>query len=239
MSGTCILIIGIKYVGPEIAIQIGGMIPVSVAILGNLILKEFPFTEILIPILISLTGLIFLNYFHLTTSNEFSVRFVLGLVACLGALILWSLYGVYNADFLKKNQHIAASTWTNMLGIMTLLQVMTWGFLGIIFIPHTSSHLKELKDIVNLCLWTASLGIIASWLGTTAWNTGSKMLPITLAGQLIVIEPILGLFFVFLLKGELPNIFQFLGFSTCFLGIILTLKKIQQLQFQERTAAQD
>lgn len=225
-----LLVIGINLTGPEIAIPIGGMMPVTVAILGNLLLKEFPLSKIVAPLVVSFVGLIFVNFTYLPAGEGLSGAAVLGVAASCASLALWSWYGVTNAAFLKRNNDIDSSTWTNMIGIMSLLQVTLWGAVDFFYLGSGQTQLAAGKDILFFCLWTASLGIISSWLGTMAWNVGAKKLPITLAGQFIIMEPLFGLLYVFLYKGELPTMLEMTGFAVCMLGIVLTLRKIQGLR---------
>ncbi len=224
------LILGITIVGPEIAIPIGGMMPVTVALLGNIMLKEFPLKSIAIPLFITFFGLLFVNYIQIPDFSNVTSTSIFGLIACFIALGLWTWYGVINASFLKKNLNIDASTWTNMIGMMTLLQVFLWGGIDIVFNTQHILQFNNSNDFWELCFWTASLGVISSWLGTMAWNKGAIKLPVTLAGQFIVMEPIFGLVYIFLLKHELPGILEFIGFSICIFGILLTLQKIQSLK---------
>ncbi|MFC4622673.1 DMT family transporter [Comamonas nitrativorans] len=227
-----LLVIGINLTGPEIAIPIGGMMPVAVAILGNWLLKEFPLSKIAMPLTVSFVGLLFVNFTYLPAGEGVSGGAVFGILASCASLMLWSWYGVTNAAFLKRNSDINSSTWTNMIGIMSLVQVLMWGGVDYFYFGYTQIPSIATKDFLSFCLWTASLGIVSSWLGTMAWNIGAKKLPITLAGQFIVMEPLLGLVYVFLYKGKLPTILEMAGFAVCILGIVLTLRKIQGLRLQ-------
>ncbi len=222
------LIIGINYAGAQVAIPIGGMIPITVAIIGNIFLKEFSFSKVFVPLLMSFLGLVIINFTYFSIKRDLTHVSALGLLACFTSLILWSVYGVSNSFFLKKNQYIDSSTWTSMIGIMSLLQAIIWGSLEMSF--NTKNFINQFKSLYNvtyLCFWAATLGILSSWLGTIAWNIGSKRLPVTLAGQIIVMEPIFGLIYIFILKGSLPTTTEFIGYFICILGIVLTLKRIQ------------
>lgn len=227
-----LLIIGINLTGPEVAIPIGGMMPITVAILGNLLLREFSLSKILLPLSVSFVGLLLVNFSYFPFSNGLSNSAATGLLACVASLLLWSWYGVTNAGFLKRNSEINSSTWTNMIGIMSLLQVAIWGIATALLNGVDEYNFGTPKDFAYFCFWTASLGIISSWLGTLSWNIGAKKLPVTLAGQFIVMEPLFGLVYVFIYKGQLPTLLEFSGFSLCIFGILLTLRKIQTLRLR-------
>src|SRR5690606_24736813 len=137
-----------------------------------------------------------------------------------------------NAGFLKRNSEMNSSAWTNMIGIMSLLQVALWGMTTALSNGVEEFNFGTSREFAYFCFWTASLGIISSWLGTMTWNIGAKKLPVTLAGQFIVMEPLFGLVYVFIHKGQLPTLLEFAGFSLCMIGILLTLRKIQALRLR-------
>lgn len=222
-----ILIIGIDFAGAGISVAIAGMVPITVALLGNIVLKEFKFSKILFPLLISLCGLLIINYNNFIIDGNFSKKSLLGIVACIISLMLWTLYGVANSEFMKKNENIDSEKWTNMIGIMCFVQAIIWGGLELKFNSHNFGRFTTPNNIYVLCFWTASLGIISSWLATIMWNIGSKKLPVTLAGQVIVMEPICGLIYVFLVQGTIPSYTELIGYTICILGVILTLKRVQ------------
>lgn len=222
-----ILIIGIDFAGAGISVAIAGMVPITVALLGNLILKEYKMSKIIFPLFISLCGVMIINYTNFISGGNFTKKSFLGIVACIISLILWSCYGVANSEFLKKNRNIDSAKWTNMIGIMCFVQAIIWGGLELKFNSNNFCNFTNVSNIFILCFWTASLGIISSWLATIMWNIGSEKLPVTLAGQIIVMEPICGLVYVFLVQRIIPSYTELIGYTICILGVILTLKKIK------------
>lgn len=230
------LIIGINLAGPEIAIPIGGMIPVTVALLGNITLREFTYSKIFLPLTIMFGGLLLINFGRFTIRGDMGPFFLIGLVACFTSLALWSWYGVQNAAFLKRNHDIAPSEWTNLVGIMTLVQVLVWGGIEGCINPGRVFHFAGTSTMISFLFWCATLGILSSWLGTATWNFGAQKLPVTVAGQIIIMEPIFGVLYVYLLKGTVPVLVELVGFVICFFGIFLTLKRITDSKQASRKA---
>jgi drug/metabolite transporter (DMT)-like permease len=70
----------------------------------------------------------------------------------------------------------------------------------------------------------AAIGLAASWLGTSLWNQASRLLPTSLAGQLIVFETLAALAYGFLWRGEPPAASAAVGIGLLIAGVTLGVR---------------
>jgi drug/metabolite transporter (DMT)-like permease len=83
-------------------------------------------------------------------------------------------------------------------------------------------------DPVRFVVLMATIGLAASWLGTLLWNQASRLLPTSLAGQLIVFETLAALAYGFAWRGEPPAPAAVVGIGLLVLGVMLGVRAFQQ-----------
>jgi drug/metabolite transporter (DMT)-like permease len=153
-------------------------------------------------------------------------RYISGALLTIGAVACWTWYPIRNADWLRAHADRSPRTWATAQGLATLplaaagyaawlaweaasgprfalpFGPMPWRFLGLM----------------------ASLGLLASWLGTLCWNEASQRLPTTLVGQLIVFETLAALTYAFLLRGSPPTATTMAGIVLLVAGVAWALR---------------
>jgi drug/metabolite transporter (DMT)-like permease len=82
-------------------------------------------------------------------------------------------------------------------------------------------------EIIIFLISSIILGVAVSWGGTLMWNKASTLLPISLAGQLIVIETISALSYVYIYDSHLPSFVEILGITMIIGGVILGIRNVQ------------
>lgn len=124
---------------------------------------------------------------------------------------------------IKKYSDIAATQWTNWLGVATGIGAFClWWLLG--------SPVQTLAAVENPVLTiavVAGTGVGSAWLATVVWNIASQRLSPSLCGQLIVSETLFALLFSFLWSGAWPSIWQSLAAILFVLGILASVKAHQ------------
>jgi drug/metabolite transporter (DMT)-like permease len=65
-----------------------------------------------------------------------------------------------------------------------------------------------------------AIGLLASWLGTLCWNQASRLLPTSLAGQLIVFETLAALAYGFMHRGAAPDGLTWAGMALLVAGVV-------------------
>ena len=232
------LVLSLQLAGGTLGSLLIGILPVTLALYGNYITKEFSYKIVLYPIAIIILGLAFLNIdefildLHGAPSTE-GVKKAWGVVFGCLALICWTWYGVHNAQYLKKNPQIKGSDWATLLGISTFICALLVVFFLCIFqpTPFKIVSLPLFSPESNIFIITSLvLGILVTWVPTLLWNKASSYLPVPLLGQLIVFEPMFALIYNYAFDLRMPTFFESLGVICIFSGVAWGIRKTRQAQ---------
>ncbi|MFD7919910.1 DMT family transporter [Streptomyces sp. NPDC059740] len=222
------LVQGITHAGSPITTVILGTLPVTVALTGNWLRKEFPLARLLLPLGFIAVGLILVNLKEVDWGTAFNGRsgptWVIGIASALTALVLWTGYAVANADFLRRHPEISSSTWSTLMGVCTLA-------LSSVSLPVAAVsggiHLDRV-DLVPVLIGSLVLGVLVSWVGTVLWNRSSGLVPISIAGQLAVVQMISGLIYVFTWYRRMPPLSEVVGIVLLVGGVLLAIQRTRR-----------
>ncbi|MET9532205.1 DMT family transporter [Streptomyces sp. NPDC006649] len=220
------LVEGITHTGAPITTVIIGTLPVTVALTGNWVRREFPFSRLLLPLGVIVVGLVLVNYMEVDWKTAFNghsgMTWVIGLASALTALVLWTGYAVANANFLKKHPEISSTNWSTLMGVCTLA-------LSLVALPIAAVsggvHIEGTDQFRPLLIGSLVLGVLVSWVGTVLWNRSSGLVPISIAGQLVVVQVIAGLIYVFTWSGHMPPLLEILGIALLIGGVLLAIQR--------------
>lgn len=214
LAGLSLLGNIVYYVGLAVSVQIAGvapasliigLLPVTITLVGARPGEGVALRKLAAPLALVGAGVVCINIAAFQTARDVSVgRLVLGLLAAVGALAVWTVYAVWNARRLAATPRFNSHEWSLLTGVVTgllsLLLVVPafWpAFLG--GASHASADWAF--------FWGVSLAVAlgASVIGNGLWNTASRLLPLSLSGQLIVFETLFALVYGFLHEGRWPH----------------------------------
>jgi drug/metabolite transporter (DMT)-like permease len=231
------LVLGLKYAGPAVTTLVVGTLPVTVALYGNWRRREYPFRRLLGPVGLILIGLLAFNVQEIGSvarpgSSSLSGQLV-GIGCGVVALVMWTWFGVANAEFLKTHPEISAATWSTLLGVGTLV----WALAALPLTAVTGGEAASLASAASsagavhtsnglwpLAVGSVVLGVAVSWGGSVLWNRASALLPVSLAGQLLVFETIFGLAAIYVYVGGLPSPVEILSVFIILGGVLLGIR---------------
>jgi drug/metabolite transporter (DMT)-like permease len=194
----------------------------------------------MVPSILIFVGLVAINLPHLHTSEAPS-EYLLGVLYSFMALILWTWYAVANSEFLKTNPQVSSSDWSTLVGICSLFWVIVCGAAILIFDGDQinvdkymtfDTHLKHY--LMGCCI----LGFLCSWVGAYLWNKASSILPVSMAGQLMVFETIFGVSFVYILQQDLPPRMEWVGMAILIGAVIYGIRNIGKSHDAELTSTE-
>ncbi len=235
------LIMGLKYVGASVTTLIVGTLPITVALYGNWRRREYPFRLLLVPVGLILLGLLVFNVEEIgwppgQGSGPLTGQFV-GIGCSVVALVMWTWFGVVNAGFLKAHPEISASTWSSLLGVGTLV----WALAALPIVALVDGNVASVAaaaspleptpagtSIWPLALGSVVLGVAVSWGGSVLWNRASALLPVALAGQLMVFETVFGLAAIYAFVGGRPSMVEVLSIVIILIGVLLGIRSTQR-----------
>jgi drug/metabolite transporter (DMT)-like permease len=222
-----LLVVGIQAAGAPVATVVIGCIPVVIAAVANLREPRYAWRRLALPLAMVGVGLVTVGAPQLLRpTNGTVLTMALGIAASVGAVALWTSYGISNATFMRRNPDLGGSLWSAIVGVYT-------GALALALIPvallmgvlNESGDVAG-DDIAGVLAVSAALGIAVSWGGTWLWNEASARLSTTLAGLLIVTETISGYTYSYLLEAHLPALTELAGFALVLAGVV-TVTRLQ------------
>lgn len=202
------------YVLLSAAIQTGGIamtslvigfLPVAVTIIGSRDSGAVPLRALLPSLLLCAGGAVCIGWQAL----QAPVSGLTGLLCAIGALISWTAYAVGNARALARLNHVSGQDWNLLTGLVT-------GAQAIVLIPITLLTEPLLHTAAAWGRFAAvSLGVavLASVVGNTLWNRMSRLLPLTMVGQMILFETLFALLYGFVWERRLPHGLELAAFA--------------------------
>lgn len=223
--------LGVRYSSASLVALLMGIAPISIGLAGNAKGFKGIYNLLLVPGLLILSGLAFVNIETLSGEWDASdpLMFFSGVFFGLIALAAWTWYVVANKNFLTRNQTIEPKDWTTLVGVMTLLVALVSIAMRSFFLEqeYLDQFLHWNDKTLRFIVLVSTLGILCSWIGTTLWNMASRDLPSALSGQLAILETIFGLIFVFLIEGRLPSLLEVTGILFILAGVLKGLRAFQ------------
>lgn len=227
------MVFGIRYANPAVTALIFAMSPITIAFLGNYLRKEFEFSQFFLPSLFMLIGIVIANLPAFQSSTGSLGYYLLGLGSAFLGLTAWTWYTVNNSIFLSKQSQVSMSEWNLMMGGATFILVLITSC----FLPwlsqDASKYLSFEPKMQTFFIASLILGVISTWFAFFFWNSGSKRLPISIAGQLMVFEVIFGLTFIYLLEKRVPIFIEILGIIFMLTGVLIGCRKLVKLKLEQ------
>ena len=231
-----LLAFSVQRVGAAPAALVLGLIPVVVTLAGSRQQGALPMRALAPPLALCLLGaaLVALESLMAAAPGGSGAaaasgpwQRALGLLAAAGALLSWSAYSIWNSHWLLRRPDISPWDWSLLTGLSTgalalLLAVPAFGpgLLG-----SASAH--GAGDWLRFWLLTSALAILASIVGNGFWNRASRLLPLTMIGQMIVFETVFALLYGFVHAWRLPRALEWLA-ALALIGGVLWCTRLHQ-----------
>jgi drug/metabolite transporter (DMT)-like permease len=224
----------IQASGAPLATMIIGTLPVVIAVCANWSDRTLPWRAMAPSLLLIAAGLALVNRDEFRQLAQGSGRsYLIGSLLALVAVAAWTWYPIRNSRWMQANPGLASSTWATAQGIATLpLAAAGW----LVYVAWQTAW--NGLDVAGIALgprpWAylglmLAIAVFASWLGTLAWNRASRLLPTSLAGQLIVFETLAALVYAFLLRGRVPETSTLAGIAMLIGGVVFGVRAFQKI----------
>ncbi|MEI7447020.1 MAG: DMT family transporter [Burkholderiales bacterium] len=230
----------IQTAGVPLPTMLIGTLPVVIAVCSNLSERALPWARLAPSLAVIAAGIGLVNLAEFerlrASSPEAGSTLLLGTALGLGAVACWTWYPIRNARWLQRNADVSSATWSTAQGLTTLPLALA-GY-ALLAAWHAVSPLRAADGGVfefplgpqplAFVALMATIGLAASWLGTLLWNRASRLLPTSLAGQLIVFETLTALTYGFLWRGEAPSPGTAAGIALLVAGVSLGVRTFQR-----------
>jgi drug/metabolite transporter (DMT)-like permease len=217
----------IYYVGLAVAVQnagvaaaslIIGLLPVTVTLVGARPGEGVPVRRLAAPLALLAAGVVCINVDVFRGGGEGVPvpRLILGVLGAVLALAVWTVYAVWNARRLAVTTNFNSHEWSLLTGVVT-------GALSLVLVipAFALTGARHALDAWGL-FWGVSLAVAlgASVIGNGLWNAASKLLPLSLSGQLIVFETLFALLYGFLHEGRWPRPLESAAIGLMLAGVL-------------------
>lgn len=202
------------YVLLAAAVQIGGVamtslvigfLPVAVTIIGSRDEGAVPLAQLLPSLALSMAGIVCIGWEALgsTSAAEFATQ-ALGLLCAFGALASWTAFAVGNSRWLARLDGVSGHDWSLLIGIMTGAQALLIVPAALMFEP-VSQTAHEWWLLAGV---STGVALMSSIIGNGLWNRMSRLLPLTMVGQMILFETLFALLYGFLWDRRTPTLLE-------------------------------
>lgn len=191
-----------------------GFLPMVVTVIGSREHHAVPLRRLAPSLLCGLAGVACIGWQSL--GGEAPVGGLVGLLCAIGALASWTGYAVRNSRHLARLPQVSVQDWNLATGVVTgaqallLLPFALWLDDG----THSAAEWGRLAAVV-VCV---ALG--ASIAGNALWHRMSRLLPLTMVGQMILFETLFALLYGFLWEQRLPTGLEWLAMA-CVVASVL------------------
>lgn len=218
------------YVLLSSAVQIGGVamtslvigfLPVAVTIIGSRDAGAVPLGKLLPSLLLCAAGAVCIGWQTFAAPQAGPVTSqALGLACAVGALISWTAYAVGNARWLARLDHVSAHDWNLLVGLVTGAQAVLLTPVAIVL--GTEAHTAPAWT--KMAVVSIAVAVFASIVGNGLWNRMSRLLPLTLVGQMILFETLFALIYGFLWERRLPAPMEMAAFALVVTSVISCIR---------------
>lgn len=197
-----------------------GFLPVAVTLVGSRDRGAVPLRRLAPSLLLCAVGAICIGAGAFGDSSSPAPKPLLGLLCGTGALLSWTVYAIGNARGLERLPQVSSHDWNLMTGLATGAQSLL--LLPLAIVLGAGEH--------DVDAWTrfacVSIGVatLASIAGNALWNRMSRLLPLTLVGQMILFETAFALLYGWLWETRLPTLLEIAALACVGLGVISCLR---------------
>jgi len=177
-----------------------GFLPVAVAVIGSRDPGAVPLRALAPALTVGMLGIGLIAWAAWTPgAGRGSLA---GLACAFGAMASWSAFAVGNSRCLARLDGVSAHEWNLLTGVVTGGQAL------LLSIPALAlgggGH--DGAAWVRFAVVVGGVGILASVVGNAFWNRMSRLLPLTLVGQMILFETLFGLLYGLIWERRLPTV---------------------------------
>ncbi len=208
----------VYYVLLATAVQLGGVamtslvigfLPVAVTLIGSRGHGAVPLRRLALTLTLGMAGILCVAWQTLGMPSEVPVQTRLtGFLCALGALASWTTFAVSNSRWLVRLHHVTAYEWNLLTGLVTgglavLLAVPA--FMGSSTADHSAVQWWRFIGVAT------TMAVVSSVVGNAFWNRASRLLPLTMIGQMILFETLFALLYGFLWEARWPTALEALA----------------------------
>lgn len=191
-----------------------GFLPVAVTVIGSRESHAVPLRRLAPSLLFGLAGVACIGWESL--AGQTARGGVVGVLCAVGALASWTTFAVSNSRQLARLPQVSEHDWNLATGVVTGAQALVLVLLAWVLgnNNHTSAEWWRLIAVVT------GVALAASMAGNALWNRMSRLLPLTMVGQMILFETLFALLYGFMWEQRLPTLWEMAAMLLVVLSVL-------------------
>jgi drug/metabolite transporter (DMT)-like permease len=211
------------YIFLSSAVQMGGIamtslvigfLPVAVTLIGSRAHGAVPLIRLLPSLLCCVAGAVCIGWQAVAVPAAGTT--LIGLLCAIGALVSWTIYAVGNRHWLERLGRVSAQDWNLLTGVVTGAQAVL--LIPVALVLDRTHH--DATAWMQFAGVSIGVAVVASIFGNALWNRMSRLLPLTLVGQMILFETLFALIYGFIWEQRLPTVLEAAAFVLICAGVI-------------------
>ena len=192
-----------------------GFLPVAVTIIGSRDSGAVPLRRLALSLLLCAAGAACIGWQALAAPASDTAQLT-GLLCAIGALASWTAFAVGNSRCLARLTRVSAQEWNLLTGLVTGAQAVVLIPLTLLTEPvdHAAAAWMQLAGV------SIGVAVLASILGNALWNRMSRLLPLTMVGQMILFETLFALIYGFAWERRLPLPLEIAAFGLVIASVL-------------------
>lgn len=212
---------GVRGGGVAMTSLVIGLLPVTITLAGSRVHggdnAAVALRRLLPSLALSAGGLVCISWDALAKSlASAQPGSLFGLLSATGALVSWTAYAVGNSRWLARLDHVSAHEWSLLTGVVTGLQALVLAVPAFLLAPGEHAPAEWLRFGALM----ATVALLCSVVGNALWNRASRLLPLTMVGQMIVFETLFALLYGFLWEQRWPTALEGLAMVLLVAGVL-------------------
>ena len=216
------LVVSVHFAGVAASALIVGMVPVVVAVWGLRDPDAPPLRKVGPPILLAAFAVALIGWESLSrdaAAGRDAVSVLIGLGCGLAALLSWSAYAVGNSRWMARLPQVGAHDWSLLTG------VVTGAFALLLAVPALlGAGEATAEQWARLAAVSVGVAVLASIVGNAFWNQASRLLPLSMLGQMIVFETLFAFLYGYLWEGRGPTMVEIVAMILMIVSVVWCLR---------------
>lgn len=228
----------VAAIGPAPVSLIFGALPIIMTVVGNLRRPVLPWRSLVGPLACILAGLAVTSVTTLTQSpgGPAGSAPAVGLLLAAVALVCWTVFSTWNAEYVADNPRNRTVVWTSLTGLGTLVTLPLLVLVQALAADSPGQFLRAYTP--GVLAWGLVLGLGASWAAMALWSRSARYFSASALGMLIVTEVVFALLYTLALETRAPRPPEMVSVALTLGGVIWALA-VGRAARRRRRAEQD
>lgn len=213
------LVVAVHYAGVAASALIVGMVPVVVALWGLKDADAPPLSRIGPPILLAAVAVGLIGWESLKRGGggqaSDGLGVWIGLACAFAALASWSAFAIGNSRWMGRLPEVTAHQWSLLTGVVTGGLALLLAIPALILSPPMSH-----QGWISLAAVSAGVAVFASVIGNAFWNQASRLLPLSLLGQMIVSETLFAMVYGYVWEQRGPTAIEIAAMAMMIVSVV-------------------